>query len=76
LGEHFVNSSIIRIAEMDCGEYASICKKFNIREYPTLVLYEGGNKIEKYSGERTLPALIDFIELFFKAESLEKHEEV
>lgn len=53
---------MINIAKLDCTEYRSICKDYEIKGYPTLLWFENGKKIDKYSGPRSLDDLKAYIE--------------
>lgn len=46
---------------MDCTKNQGTCQKYGVQGYPTLILFEDGLALEKYQGERTLNALIDFV---------------
>ena len=62
LGEHFKDDDKVVIAKMDAT--ANELEHTKISSFPTLKLYKSGdNKVVDYSGERTLEALIKFIEL-------------
>lgn len=62
LGEHFKSDDNIVIAKMDAT--ANELEHTKISSFPTLKLYKSGdNKVVDYSGERTLEALIKFMEL-------------
>lgn len=64
VGEKFEHQSDVLIAEIDCGAYKSICQKFNVREYPTLLMFRDGKRFERYIGPRTSNDIISYIKKF------------
>lgn len=50
------------IAEIDCESYKSLCQKFKVREYPTIIMFRNGFKFEKYVGERTKPDFVSYVQ--------------
>ncbi|CAK8683256.1 thioredoxin domain-containing protein 5-like [Clavelina lepadiformis] len=51
----------VKIAKVDCTENNALCKKYEVKGYPTLLLFKDGNVIEKYSGSRTKDDLKQFV---------------
>lgn len=51
----------ITIAKIDCTEFRGICSNQDVKGYPTLLWFENGQKIGKYSGDRTLEDLKNYI---------------
>ncbi|KAG5684015.1 hypothetical protein PVAND_013268 [Polypedilum vanderplanki] len=64
VGEHYEDSEDILIAEMDCGKFKPICQKFNVREYPTLIIFKDGKRFERYIGPRTTKDFVNYIDKF------------
>lgn len=64
VGEKFTNSKDILIADMNCGKYKSTCQSFNVREYPTLIMFKDSKRFEKYIGKRSTNDLINYVEKF------------
>jgi len=56
------HETTINIAKLDCTEYRPICKDFDVKGYPTLLWFENGKKIDKYSGPRSLDDLKAYVE--------------
>jgi thioredoxin domain-containing protein 5 len=54
----------IVIAEVDCTKFGLICQKHEIRGYPSLVMFENGEQVEKYSGQRDLENFSNFIKKY------------
>ncbi|KAF9518405.1 hypothetical protein BS47DRAFT_1325399 [Hydnum rufescens UP504] len=51
---------VVNIGEVNCDEHSTLCKKEGVSGYPTLTLYQSGNKLD-YHGARTLVALEPWI---------------
>ena len=49
-------------SQVDCTKNDVTCRKHGVQGYPTLILFEDGLALEKYGGDRSLSALIDFID--------------
>lgn len=47
---------------MDCTQNQELCQRHGVRGYPTLLLFEDGLVMEKYSGNRALDKLVKFVE--------------
>lgn len=47
---------------MDCTQNQELCQRNGVRGYPTLLLFEDGLVMEKYSGNRALDKLVKFVE--------------
>lgn len=47
---------------MDCSAYGDACAKNAIKTWPSVMLYKNGDFVEKYTGEKTLPALSQYVE--------------
>lgn len=64
MGEHFAHQKDILIADFDCGKYKAACQSYNIKEYPTLIIFKDGKRFEKYIGARTTQDLINYVDKF------------
>ena len=51
----------VKIAKVDCTLDKDLCKKYEVRGYPTLILFKNGEQAEKYSKARDLNALYSFV---------------
>lgn len=52
---------ILLLLQVDCTRFNELCSKYGVKGYPTLITFGGGISLDKYNGERTLSALIAFI---------------
>jgi len=50
------------LANLDATVEKATAAKFNIRGYPTLILFKNGQEQEKYSGARTAEAIAAFMQ--------------
>ncbi|KAL7027470.1 hypothetical protein ACKWTF_005452 [Chironomus riparius] len=56
-------NSSVRIGKIDCVEYQkTTCKKYMIRNSPTILWLENGNIIDRYQGQRSVKLFKDYIE--------------
>ncbi|KAF7267893.1 thioredoxin domain-containing protein pretaporter [Rhynchophorus ferrugineus] len=51
----------ITIAKIDCTEYRGLCSSYDVRAYPTLLWFENGQKLDRYTGERSLEELKKYV---------------
>jgi protein disulfide-isomerase len=49
-------------ARMDCFAFGDACAKNGIKAWPSLMLYRDSELVEKYTGEKTIPALSHYVE--------------
>ena len=75
LAEHFKTANDVHIIKVDCTEETETCQQNGVKGYPTLVLFEDGLSIDKYSGARTLEALVDFVDANVPDNEEEEEEE-
>lgn len=61
LATHFESHPNIHISKLDCTLYSLTCQQNEIKGYPTLLLFEEGQVREKYTGNRDLQSLIEFV---------------
>ncbi|OQR77207.1 thioredoxin domain-containing protein 5-like, partial [Tropilaelaps mercedesae] len=67
LAEKYADSKDVSVGKVDCTQDVDLCKRFEVRGYPTLLfLQNGGKVVEKYQGSRTLDDLTKFVEKIVK----------
>jgi len=49
------------LAKVDCTEHQELCGRFDVRGYPTLVFFKGGDK-RPYDGPRTAEGIVSWVE--------------
>jgi len=54
--------SPILVATVDCILDKEICEQLNVDDFPTLNIYQKGNLVTTYTGERTLKDMTTFVE--------------
>ncbi|XP_055390111.1 thioredoxin domain-containing protein 5 [Condylostylus longicornis] len=54
LAESMKHLSKLRISRIDCTMFRPICQEHGVKSYPTLLWFKDGEKVEKYSGSRSL----------------------
>ena len=50
------------MAKVDCTENRELATKYGVRGFPTIKLFENGEKKEDYNGARTAEAFTSFVE--------------
>lgn len=58
----------VSLHSIDCVQSSSICDSFNISAYPQLIWFEDGVRIAKYSGERVVKSINNYITKMLGAE--------
>ena len=58
------------VAKVDATVEKTSSSKYSVRGYPTVLYFENGEMVEKYSGARTAEAIADYMRL--KADGIEK----
>ncbi|KAB8068627.1 thioredoxin-like protein, partial [Aspergillus leporis] len=49
-------------ASMNCQAYGDLCKKLDVKYFPTFSLYHDGERVEQYSGKKTMEGMSDYVE--------------
>jgi thioredoxin domain-containing protein 5 len=62
LAESFKGSAEVNIATVDCTVEKDLCSKLEIKGYPTLKVFHGGEAKDSYRGARDLSALKTYIQ--------------
>ena len=62
LAAHFSSDPNVHISKVDCTRETGTCQQFEVKGYPTLLLFMNGVMVEKFSGSRDLESLVQFIE--------------
>lgn len=65
----------VSISRIDCTQHRPICQDFEVKGYPTLLWIVDGNKVEKYSGSRSIEAFKKYIEERTATEKKDDKEE-
>ncbi|KAK3088651.1 hypothetical protein FSP39_021908 [Pinctada imbricata] len=70
LSKKMVEHDTVKIAKVDCTQYADICKKQQVRGYPTLILFKDGEKVTDYQKARDIESLVNFMNKHIYTEEL------
>lgn len=52
----------VHVGKIDATEHAGLASRFDIKGYPTLILYRDGQKVADYTGARTFDAIVAWVE--------------
>ncbi|KAH0587068.1 Thioredoxin domain-containing protein 5 [Termitomyces sp. J132] len=55
------DSPAVNLAQVDCSVHGDLCTEHHVMGYPSLYMYNNGEKLDAFSGDRDLPALHKFI---------------
>ena len=61
VGSHFDKTKDVQIAEVDCKQNKTLCRRYQIDGYPTLYLFKNGRPIEEYNGARTVKDICQYV---------------
>lgn len=76
LAEEVENRDIpVAIAQVDCVAHDDLCRKLDVQAFPTLRFYRHGEQVNQgeYRFDRTLNALLDFINRKLETEAVYDH---
>lgn len=66
-------TSDYRLAAVDCTVNNKLSEQFNIKAFPTLLLFEQGKQTKTYKGKRTTQDMLDFLQ---DTKNNESHDEL
>ncbi|XP_066299647.1 uncharacterized protein [Branchiostoma lanceolatum] len=50
-----------KLAAVDCTKYGALAKTYQVRGYPTIKYFRGGEEIQKYQGARDADSIVQFM---------------
>lgn len=51
-----------RVATVDVDEFPTVAQEFNVRSLPTVIVFDGGQPIERFVGVRPTATLVDALD--------------
>ncbi|PYH35989.1 putative disulfide isomerase [Aspergillus neoniger CBS 115656] len=49
-------------AEMNCLAHGDLCRKLDVKYFPTFALYHNGELVEQYTGKKSMEGISEFVE--------------
>lgn len=62
LAAALADRSDVAIASVDCTQHKAVCDKADVKGFPTLKVFQGGQERTGYKGARTLDDMKAFVE--------------
>ncbi|KAF8239442.1 protein disulfide isomerase [Tricholoma matsutake] len=59
----------VLVAQVNCNMYGDLCDENHISGYPTMIIYYHNGQSTTYSGDRTLPDLVSFVQSYASSSS-------
>lgn len=56
------SGSGVHVAKIDATEHPGLAGRFDVKGYPTLLLFRGGRKVADFSGPRTYENIVQWVE--------------
>jgi len=50
-----------RLGEVDCTRHAAVCTRFEVKGYPTVLVFGADGRARKFSGKRTTEAFVEAV---------------
>ena len=70
LAMKFVGNERVKIAKVDCTltENRDLCSEQDVQGFPTIFIYQDGDKITEYNGNRSLEDMYEFVSSHIKTD--------
>lgn len=61
LAKSFETNDKVKISKVDCTQHKTVCSKYDVKSYPTMLWIQNGKKVDTFRGHRTIDDLRDFV---------------